>query len=1235
VWTVGSLADGAVATLSVSATVDAGTAGAAIVNTASLTAVDQADGNPGDDEASATVTPRIPIPSGYTVAWDTDPVTSANETAAQFTIHGAEVGATYDFSIASSGGGGPVVGSGPVTGPVQVVSGVDVSGLGDGTLVLDVTLTNGTGTGAVASDSAAKDATAPAGYSVAWDTDPIGSGNQTAAQFTISSGEIGAAYGYAVSSSGGGTPLAGNGTIASAPQVVSGVDVSGLGDGTLTVEVVLTDVVGNAGDVASDTATKATTIDLTMAKAVDDANPPEGGSVTYTIVTTNAGPDAATGVEITDPLPAGLTFQSATATHGAYASGTGVWSLGAVAAGGADTLAVTASVDAGSAGGTIVNTAVVLAADQTDTAAANDTASVTLTVQGVPAAAISSLADRTFFVGGVPSLVSPITVSEGLAPTITASNDVRVRIPGTLAMAWDGADATATLSGSAASKVSPAVLFEDSGATLVLDVTADFGPFDALEVSGLSFRDFAAPSTGSLELETGNDGAVTAVDDKTMSIATAGPVATRSSAISLTPDGSEVWVVNPDHGTVSVIGTQGASENTLLAEIEVGGEPWTVALHPTNGEAWVASMARHHVYMIDVASRTVVDSVAAGFETYGVAFDPAGTVALVTASGSDQIFVVDVATHAVTDLSATNTIQRSPRGIAWRPNGTRAWVSHLVSRKAMGLLTAVYPSSWTTANVGVTAIVDGGPLDGIPNALQNVTMAPAPGDSMLWVPANLQNKFGGALAGRPFDDGSLQHAVIRTINVMPDSLDDLEQHTYYLSESGSEAGGPIAVDFKDGKAYVANLHSDNVTVLSADSEAPVELATLAAGRAPIGVVTHPTLRRAYVANWLSRDVTVIDTEADAAVATVATTAAEPLAPSLLHGKQLFFTSTGSMSSNKATACASCHTFGGSDARAWDLSQFGSHRRATPDLRGSGGTLPHNWAATMDEVQDQNAKIVQLAGGVGLLPGGGNPPLGAPNAGLSTDMDDVAAWVASLRHRASTPFPGGAAADSGRALFHDATVACASCHVPPRYTDSSVLGGPPFLRHDVGTADSTDAEGAAGFDTPSLVGVWDTAPYLHDGRAETLRDVLTLHNPGDLHGTTSHLSPAQIDYLVAFLRTLADSTGASPAEPTGAPLVVAPAAFTTSFDAVFPNPFRSETSVRFSLERDLSAVVIEVFNVEGRRVRTLLDGKLPRGIHVAGWDTTNEEGRRVGAGLYFARMLVDGKAAGGRKMVILR
>ena len=67
------------------------------------------------------------------------------------------------------------------------------------------------------------------------------------------------------------------------------------------------------------------------------------------------------------------------------------------------------------------------------------------------------------------------------------------------------------------------------------------------------------------------------------------------------------------------------------------------------------------------------------------------------------------------------------------------------------------------------------------------------------------------------------------------------------------------------------------------------------------------------------------------------------------------------------------------------------------------------------------------------------------------------------------------------------------------------------------ASPTEPDGR--YDTPTLVEVHRTAPYLHDGRAATIKDVLTTHNPQDLHGKIKGLSAAELDDLIAYLLAL--------------------------------------------------------------------------------------------------------------------
>jgi len=99
-----------------------------------------------------------------------------------------------------------------------------------------------------------------------------------------------------------------------------------------------------------------------------------------------------------------------------------------------------------------------------------------------------------------------------------------------------------------------------------------------------------------------------------------------------------------------------------------------------------------------------------------------------------------------------------------------------------------------------------------------------------------------------------------------------------------------------------------------------------------------------------------------------------------------------------------------------------------------------------------------------------------------------------------------AAKNGEKLFKKA--GCGLCHSGPLYTNMG--------KYDVGTG--TDEEDYKEFDTPTLMEVWRTAPYLHDGRAVTIKEVLTKFNKDDQHGKTSNLSEEEIADLAEYILT---------------------------------------------------------------------------------------------------------------------
>ena len=133
------------------------------------------------------------------------------------------------------------------------------------------------------------------------------------------------------------------------------------------------------GDVLSVT-TNVTSSNLITVKTVNNPLPDEGDTIIYSINVTNNGPNDETNASLTDNLPSGITFVSASATTGSYSNTTGVWTIGNIANGNTETLTITATVNAGTNGSTITNTTSAASGDQSDPTTAGDVLSAGITV---------------------------------------------------------------------------------------------------------------------------------------------------------------------------------------------------------------------------------------------------------------------------------------------------------------------------------------------------------------------------------------------------------------------------------------------------------------------------------------------------------------------------------------------------------------------------------------------------------------------------------------------------------------------------------------------------------------------------------------------------------------------------------------------------------------------------------------------------------------------------------------
>jgi hypothetical protein len=191
----------------------------------------------------------------------------------------------------------------------------------------------------------------------------------------------------------------------------------------------------------------------------------------------------------------------------------------------------------------------------------------------------------------------------------------------------------------------------------------------------------------------------------------------------------------------------------------------------------------------------------------------------------------------------------------------------------------------------------------------------------------------------------------------------------------------------------------------------------------------------------------------------------------------------------------------------------------------------HWSGNFDEIQDFENDIRNNFGGTGFMTdaqfntGTRSQPLGDRKAGLSADLDALAAYVGSLGAVGLSPYRNAdgtltTAAVAGRDIFRGSGQ-CTSCHSGADFTDSAA-----GVLHDVGTIKASSGKRLGGpltgIDTPTLKGVWDSAPYLHDGSAATLLDVLTTANAGNRHGMTSGLGAAELQQLVAYLQQIDDS-----------------------------------------------------------------------------------------------------------------
>ena len=211
-----------------------------------------------------------------------------------------------------------------------------------------------------------------------------------------------------------------------------------------------------------------------------------------------------------------------------------------------------------------------------------------------------------------------------------------------------------------------------------------------------------------------------------------------------------------------------------------------------------------------------------------------------------------------------------------------------------------------------------------------------------------------------------------------------------------------------------------------------------------------------------------------------------------RGERIFF--DGRISFQGWMSCATCHHEARTDGLNWDLMNSGlGFPENTKSMLHCPRTPPMTWTGVRPDAKTSIEKGFYFM--MYVLD--------------ESEVADVLAYFESLEpehspwleRTADGTYVLSAAAERGRGVFEKA--GCAVCHSGPLMTD--------LKSYDVGSGGT--------FDTPPLIEIWRTAPYLHDGSTATLTELINQAAVHDLHGELSSLDDDDRAALAAYLLSL--------------------------------------------------------------------------------------------------------------------
>jgi mono/diheme cytochrome c family protein len=594
-------------------------------------------------------------------------------------------------------------------------------------------------------------------------------------------------------------------------------------------------------------------------------------------------------------------------------------------------------------------------------------------------------------------------------------------------------------------------------------------------------------------------------------------------------EGSQVALARLGDRTIAYVADE---DDGVLHTVDVstGKELTTTALAGQPAQVLVAKDGRVIVAIRDKSQVQVLEPQAdpgAPLSNLCSIDTPAEPVALASSPDDATVFVTSGWGRALTalDADAMKTkfrvpLARDPRSVVISDDGSHAFIAHVVGSRlsSVDLRAPEHPvrtvdmsgsdPSLVRRSRNVVGLLKGAAKGQQRMGCQSFALAKSvdpPG--RIFAPQVLVDPGDTEQTTSGYGDG-FRAAEVASIGVLDDGTGEPLDASLRLSANETQMGQAqkecllpraAATDPSRRSLFVTCLGIDSLVEYDAASADPrtAEKHRWQVGSGPTGLALDHAGQRAIVWSQFDQSLAVVsltdDAKAKPAILALSRRAKSAVEGDVALGRKLFHSSGDLRISADGRACASCHPDGRDDSLTWATPEG---PRNTPMLAGrlqrSG---PFGWNGSSDSVSQHLHQTMQRLRGRGLE---------------ENEIAALEAYATSLpgpEMRVPHAGPEATRIARGKELFESGETSCASCHPGGGSVDGIV--------HDIGSRAHADAE--AKFDTPSLRFVGGTAPYFHDGRYRTLRELLV--GVDGKMGHTSQLSGDDLDALEAYMRSL--------------------------------------------------------------------------------------------------------------------